>query len=180
VTIGRSPLGVHSGVLFVVVMLALYGTATAALYAADSPQESRDTMPMFLDGEDVDAMQWASANTPADASFAVIGGVGEWFPLVAHRTSLIAPRGSEWSDERSMTRHTAIKNDLERCLSADCVSNTFEEASVAPDYVYLPRDGFGEDEIAVIRWRQLGESLQSDHRYELAYRKGDVMIFEEK
>ena len=91
-------------VLAVLCVLALYGTGTAALYAAnyepipDRPLDRllADPLPAHVDRADLQAMAWTRRNTPPEAAFVVAGDAAEWFPFLAERTSLASPWGPEW------------------------------------------------------------------------------------
>ena len=69
-------------------------------------------------------MEWAAAQTPEDATFAVIGyatdrGVVEWFPALAQRESVTTWQGSEWvpggGDRRLLGAEAAA------CKIAECL-----------------------------------------------------------
>jgi hypothetical protein len=55
----------------------------------------------MLTSEERGVMAWAASETPADATFAVIGypadrGVVDWFPALSHRENVTTWQGSEW------------------------------------------------------------------------------------
>lgn len=158
----------------VILLLVGYGVGAAAVYAGDT-----ERLPSYIDGDDVEAAEWIRSETPADASFVVIGDAAEWFPLLADRTSLVAARGSEWDGAVPYERQRQLRADLSECLSAACVSETLAGAGLSPDYIYLPRDGYVEPihrTLAPLRWSLLRTDFERSQEYEVVYRNDEVAV----
>jgi hypothetical protein len=78
----------------------------------------------------VSTMAWLKANTPSDASFAVVGGkawpedvYGEWLPALTDRVSVATIQGREWASRSAWDEALASYNSLQTCVyfDAECV-----------------------------------------------------------
>lgn len=165
--------GPHVCVLVVLILgsIATYGTTSAALYVAGG--ESDDELPMFVHDSDVEATKWVRTNTTENASFVVIGDVAEWFPLLADRTSLVVPQGSEWKGTRGRQMH--LRDQLRPCLNATCLTAQLNQSGLKPDYVYLSSVGYNRQQ-GDRRWTHLGRSLRQSSDYEVVFENQGVLI----
>lgn len=165
--------GPRACVLAVLVLgsIATYGTTSASLYVAGGGAD--DELPMFVHGSDVEATEWARTNTSENASFVVIGSVAEWFPLLADRTSLVVPQGSEWKGTRERQMH--LRDQLRPCLDAACLTAQLDQSGLKPDYVYLSSAGYNRQR-GERRWTHLGHSLRQSPDYEVVFENRGALI----
>jgi hypothetical protein len=168
-----------TGVKFLFVsLLVLYGVGSAALYT-EQGLPTRDNLPMFVDGKDTEAMTWVKNSVSRNSSFLIIGDAAEWFPLFAERTSVVAPRGAEWSEKWSWSRHRALKSKLMRCPTAECISNVIDRSALSPDYIYIPRDGNVKSSsrgYVEAYWESRQTTFKESSRYEVVFRNDDVIV----
>jgi hypothetical protein len=80
--------------------------------------------PKSLDIGERDVMAWASAETPDDATFAVVGypvdrEFVEWFPAISRRENATTWQGSEWVPGAADRRNSA--EQAERCTELECL-----------------------------------------------------------
>lgn len=162
-------------VVLILGSIVAYGTTSALLYVAGG--ETDDKLPAFVHGSDVEAAQWVRTNTTENASFVVLGDVAEWFPLLADRTSLVVPQGSEWEGTRERQMHR--RNQLRPCLDANCLTTQLNRSGISPDYVYLSAAGYNEPK-SDQRWTLLGRSLRQSPSYEVVYENHGVLIVRQR
>jgi hypothetical protein len=108
-----------------------------------------DAKPPFdgLSASGVSTMAWLKANTPSDASFAVVSGqpwpddvYGEWLPALTDRRSVATIQGREWGSRAAWDDALASYDALQMCVhyDAECVvSWTRAHATNGPAYVYV-------------------------------------------
>jgi hypothetical protein len=165
----------------VVVLVALVLTTTwfGALYVTgDPPGEDRNAMSSYVDHGDIEAMEWAAAETPPDATFAVLGDQAEWFPYVAERTGLTGWWGVEWTTPEQYLEQRALHTDLTACDDAICVSETIDEYDIDPDYVYVPNGEHTVGSNVQTQDEEFVASMDESERYELVYENESALIFE--
>lgn len=163
-----------------VALVALVVTTTwfGALYVTgDPPGEDRNAMSSYVDDDDIEAMEWAAAETPPDAQFVVLGDAAEWFPYVAERTGLTVWWGTEWTTPEQYERQRALHADVTACDDAACVNETTEEYDLEPDYVYVPSGEYTAGSLVQTQDDGMRESMIEHERYELAYENDGVMVF---
>lgn len=107
------------------VAIAAVTVATGVLFAP--PNDA-------LTADDREVMAWASTETPADATFAVIGypadrGFVDWFPALSGRENVSTWQGTEWIPG-GLRRHEA--SEAANCRSISCLP--------AADYYVLRGD----------------------------------------
>lgn len=97
----------------------------------------------YVSGSDLEAMQWISRVTPPDSQFVVLGSQAEWFPAIAHRTSLVGTWGTEWVPGQ-WDRQQHIQKDLASCSTNGgevCLNKVIKDNSLPADaYLYVPKD----------------------------------------
>jgi hypothetical protein len=76
-----------------------------------------------LTADDRELMAWASAETPADATFAVIGyppdrGFVDWFPALSGRLNLTTWQGTEWVPRGS---RRVLATGIAECRASRCL-----------------------------------------------------------
>lgn len=162
-------------IIFFIIMISIYAVGSASLFV-----KGGENFESFFDEKDIDAMKWVQQETAQDSSFIIIGDVGEWFPLFAHRTNSVATRGTEWTGNYG--DRIKLRKEIWGCLSAKCITSVIERNDLNPDYIYVARDGYvvayqGRI-ISEERWEYLRPSLNDSDDYELVFENNDVIIFE--
>ncbi len=133
------------------------------------------------------AMGWARANTAADARFLVLSGrywsddsVGEWFPALAERRSVVTVQGYEWLPNGAFWTQMRRSYAAESCTSQDTAClDRLRASGMRFDYVYIVSEKIGErqDQSDEPCCSALRLSLASDPRYELVYAGGGALIY---
>ena len=160
-------------------IVASSGLAIGSAYAASEldAHAGTATLPQYVDGDDFRAMEWVQAETASDAEFVVLGDAGEWFPYFTHRTNLIGPWGVEWNGDRAFRHQTAMFVRTAHCRWANCLTMTFAENDVRPDYLYVPKESYTVKGATRHPQPTLLSSLRSSDRYEVVYENEGVAIF---
>jgi len=133
--------------------------------------------PAFLDGEAVDAMAWAAAETPPDATFVVLGDAAEWFPALSGRTILIGPWGVEWKGADRYGTQLAAFESVSTCSSVDCVESTAATVGDLPDYVYVPKGGYTVRGTVRASFGTLERSFEHAPDWERTYENDGVVVY---
>jgi hypothetical protein len=91
-------------------------------------------------------MEWVAANAEPDTRFALITNStwpadadGEWFPLIAERTSVATVQGSEMYGREAFDEARVVFHELQTCVreeSVPCVQDWLAEHPA--DYLYFP------------------------------------------
>jgi hypothetical protein len=163
----------------VVLVVATVGLAIGSAYAASelNAHAGTETLPQYVDGDDLEAMEWVSEETHADAEFVVLGDAGEWFPYFTHRTTLVGPWGVEWRGDRAFRHQTQLFVEISDCYWANCLTTAFAENDVRPDYLYVPKESYTVKGATKAPRPTLLSSLRSSSRYEVVYENSGVAIF---
>jgi len=135
------------------------------------------TTPEFVDDADVDAMAWAAEATDPEATFVVFGDAAEWFPLLTDRAILVSPWGAEWRGPDTYEAHLTAFVNGSACPNRTCAEAAMASVGAAPDYVYLPKDGYtvrGDYQRAS---GALEASFAESPRYERAFENEGVVVF---
>lgn len=133
--------------------------------------------PEYLDSEALDAMTWAAAETPTDATFVVVGDAAEWFPALSDRTILIGPWGIEWRDPGAYDRQLGAFETVSRCQSVDCIESVFGSNDGAPDYVYVPKGRYTVRGESIVQFGTLERSFERSPTWETAYENDGVVVY---
>lgn len=98
--------------------------------------------------EQIAAMVWIEANTPADSQFLVLTGtpeygidqVSEWFPVLSGRTSLTTPQAHEWLPNQEFNRRDQIHEELQVCANQDlvCIESWANRNDISFTHLYIP------------------------------------------
>jgi len=122
------------GFLFVTMVIGAYFTS------------NRIAQEYTLTSVDLQAMQWAQANTAEDSAFAIVTGesplfdaVSEWFPALTGRVSAATVFGYEWiHDGRFATRMSGY-NALQDCMvqKSDCIQEWSNDYGIAFTYIMI-------------------------------------------
>lgn len=163
----------------VLLVVAGSGLAIGSAYAASEldAHAGTATLPQYVDGDDIQAMEWVSEETTTDAEFVVLGDAGEWFPYLTHRTNLIAPWGVEWRGDRAFSHQTGLFIHTSHCRWANCLTVAFARNDVRPDYLYVPKESYTVKGATKQPRPTLLSSLRSSARYDVVYENEGVAIF---
>lgn len=155
------------------------GLAIGSAFAASEldAHAGTATLPQYVDGDDLQAMEWVSEETASDADFVVLGDAGEWFPYFTHRTNLISPWGVEWRGDRAFSHQTGLFIHTSHCWWANCLTVAFARNDVRPDYLYVPKESYTIKGTTKQPRPTLLSSLRSSDRYEVVYENEGVAIF---
>ena len=136
-----------------------------------------------------DAMAWVQANTPAEASFAVITGdiwaldrSSEWFPVLADRVSVATVQGYEWVPNNGFTTQEDSYTALQKCSTdtPGCIQTWEETYGTSFDYLYVGRrdrqNGFVDYHAPCCT--SLVALLKLDPDYKLVYENEDATVFQ--
>src|SRR5262249_39488465 len=123
----------------VVGALCLYGIGSALALVQSVPHSDVDVWHPYIDESDIDAMEWAKANTDGDAQFMVVGQQAEWFPAFSERTSVVGEWGAEW-ERGEFKRQQQMFSDMLDCQSRlqDCLIDVRSDNNLHADYAYIP------------------------------------------
>lgn len=133
--------------------------------------------PEFLDADAAEAMAWAATETPADATFVVVGDAAEWFPALSGRTILVGPWGVEWRGTEAYDRQLDAYVSLSRCHGVDCIESQAAAVGGSPDYVYLPRGQYTVRGQTVATFGTLERSFERSPAWERVYGNDGVVVF---
>ena len=164
----------------VVLLAVVAATVVGGLYAGsalNTAHHGSTSQPAFIDTADREAMTWAAEHTDPGDDFVVAGDAAEWFPLFTDRSILIGPWGVEWTEPAEYERQLRLFRSVSTCEQAACLTATFEQAGVTPDYVYVPRDEYTVRGLTHRPQPGLERSLVDSDRYRLVYGNEGVAIF---
>jgi hypothetical protein len=154
--------------------------ATLALGCAVTALFLLGLVPMVaLSAHQREAMAWVARNTPEDSTFLIVSGdqwaldrAGEWFPVLARRTSVATVQGSEWLGLDEFVRRIELHRRAERCGAQDpgCLQVLLDEGA-AFTHVYLA--GLRSPRCCA----ELSTGLRADPRYTLLYDSPSAEMF---
>lgn len=163
-----------------VALVAVLGfmLVSSGMYAAGAPVAEENSLPAFIDDEDMAAMEWVYLNTRPDATFVTLGDAAEWFPLLADRTIAVGPWGVEWKTPQKYRRHLGLFWFLSTCHDEDCLSAIMDRRNVQANYVYVPKGEYTVRGFEQTQPVEMRASLLGSENYRLVYENEGVMIFE--
>ncbi|MFC7202429.1 glycosyltransferase family 39 protein [Haloferax namakaokahaiae] len=164
------------GTVFLVVGIAVGGVYVSSEFAS----QSDPLAPAFIDDSSVEAMEWAAAETPPDATFVVVGDAAEWFPMMTDRTILIGPWGVEWEGDGPFERQITAYETSSECQTATCVEQVAASVGGSPDYVYVPRGRYTIRGHGMVTFGSLERSFDRSPKWQRAYENRDVIIYRSK
>jgi hypothetical protein len=149
-----------------------------------------DTYLKSLNRENRTALAWVQANTESDSQFLVIDFpagwhldlVGEWFPALTERKSLLTGQGQEWlPDNQQLITVTAL-NDVNNCRWAGltCLEQVAQENHFTYQYLYFTDNvssTSGEEQPFT---SILAYEVARNMDYTLVYQNEDVRIYQKK
>jgi hypothetical protein len=182
---GRAPRWAFAAAGFLLVVFA----PSAALLSAngnDSPVHALSSLQR-------EAMEWAGANTPESARFAVIPSANrwandapsEWFPALAGRVSLNTVQGAEWLGKATYAERQASFDALAGCAGGDasCIDTWASQSGGNLTHVFVPkgesaagRTWFSRQQLDCCR--PLIDSLRTSGNYRLVFENEGAAIFE--
>lgn len=139
--------------------------------------------------EELAAVGWVKANTPANARFVILTygdpfntPIQEWFPALTGRVNLAVVQGYEWLPGRQFYTRRDDFPLLMRCLFLDveCLENWAESKQQDFDYVYVSQSLVGEartNDPNVILGNSFIQSMQASPDYKLVYASERIKIF---
>ena len=146
------------------------------LFVAGHPITNQDSMPSFIDQEDMAAMSWVQSETSPDATFVVIGDGAEWFPYFTNRTILVGLWGVEWKSPREYQHQKNAFKSISNCDTAHCLTNTLRSNRHDPTYLYIPKGRYTVRSIPNIQSNHMRRSLEQSNQYEIKYENAGVLI----
>ncbi len=105
---------------------------------------------------------------------------GEWFPVLADRTSASTVQGYEWIPAAGQfeARQRAYEQ-LQKCTTEapTCIADWSSDEDVTFDYLYIAKRGRGFSGASIPCCSALVDALKHDSDYHLVYQNDDVSIF---
>lgn len=146
------------------------------LFVAGHPVTNQDSMPSFIDHEDMTAMSWVQSETSPDAEFVVIGDGAEWFPYFTNRTILVGLWGVEWKSPEAYQHQKSAFKSISDCDTARCLTNTLRSNRHHPTYLYIPKGQYTVRGISSVQSNRMRGSLERSNQYEIKYENTGVLI----
>lgn len=163
----------------IALLVALSSTGVGMAFAGsqlNTAHQTSTTLPETVDQTDIEAANWAQANTDPSASFMVLGDSAEWFPYYADRTIQVSPWGTEWTDRFHLEGH--LMKEMSLCSGVACLEENLHSTKGTPKYLYVPTSEFTVRGKEYQPRDQLITDLRRSEDYHLRYSNGGVMIFE--
>ncbi|MDB9253349.1 hypothetical protein [Halorubrum ezzemoulense] len=153
--------------LFIVILLFLLALPTISMGFTHNPEP-------FVDDHAVDVADWVERETSPQATFIVADNFGEWFPLLAERTSLVAPRGAEWDPSGIRAQELRERNELYDCETAECIKQIAQSQPVRTNYVIVPQEmGVDSDKEST----RMTDQLRDSEEFSCVYRNDGYSVF---
>ncbi len=165
------------GVLLLMGAVYLYSpTSHANPYVLDS-----------LPPADRQAMQWISDNTPRSAQFLVLSttwawqndSVGEWFPAVAGRKSVLTVQGSEWLPTQLFTRKMNLFYQARHLTltgkGIDTLDSWARDHGISYSYIFISKDVLGP-----VDWSTVIASAKKSPNYRVLIDNASVVLLQRK
>ena len=107
--------------------------------------------------------------------------VGEWFPTLSQRTSILTAQGQEWLPENAQLKTITALGEVSACQlnGLDCLKDWMNKNRVQVNYVYFTLNM----QIAANRLKYssvIESQMASDLAYQLVYSNADVKIYLKK
>jgi hypothetical protein len=139
-----------------------------------------------LSAADRQAMAWVAQHTPESSAFLVLTGtrsweedrVGEWFPALAARRSVLTPQGAEWLPDQEHRRRVCLFTKVRDILGAqrkgvDDLDAWAGGRGVAFSHVYVSRAAGGS-----IDWSPLIASASASPNYSVLVNNASVAVLQ--
>lgn len=175
----RTKYGLRVGVSSFVLIFIVLGLVISGLYVTSSidTHAGSQSLPAFIDEDDMAAMQWVQQNTAPSAQFVVLGDAAEWFPQQAHRTILIGPWGVEWMGQEAYRTQIRQFKQISTCDTSRCVTKTLHQAEFSPEYLYVPKGTYTVRGMKHRQGSQTVVSFRSAEHYRQVFENDGVVIF---
>jgi len=158
-------------------LVVLASVGGGVYFAAAMTGVADPSTPSFVDDESVAMASWAESETPADATFFVLGDAAEWFPVLSGRSIEVGPWGVEWRHPETYERHYDAFEDGSACHSSACVERAAESVDANPDYVVVPRGRYTVRGHAAVQFGTLERSFELADEWTRAYENEGVVVF---
>lgn len=148
-----------------------------------------DNVLKVLNHDNRDAMQWVKENTSLDSQFLVLDFpsgwhtdlVGEWFPTLTLRTSVLTAQGKEWLPDQI---HGNLINELSkisecRFSGVSCLEDWQTDSGVLYDYFYITSNTQNGNEPGLFT-SSIDAEMSHLNDYQLVYSNSDVRIYKNK
>lgn len=167
------------GISCIIIMFAAIGLVGGTLYATSSinTHGNSQSLPQFIDENDINAMQWIQRNTASDAQFVVLSDAAEWFPQQAHRTILVGPWGTEWRGQSAYRSQIRRFKRLSTCENSTCITSKMHRANLDPEYLYVPKQSFTVRGVQYFQSPQTIVSMRESSHYRQIYENPGVAVF---
>jgi hypothetical protein len=140
-----------------------------------------------LNQENRQAMQWVKENTPEGSKFLVIDYpsgwhldmVGEWFPTISERVSLLTAQGLEWLPDKAQAKTIDALTKVSNCRmeGITCLENWIKQEPVQLQYVYFAQNRQSID--TQLKFTSVVEAqISNSTDYQLVYSNSDVKIYQ--
>jgi len=166
------------------VALALGGVlvlSAATAMSTDQRLGGENTFLVPLSPDERAAMRWVAAETPPASQFLLVtAGIwpadkqSEWFPVLAHRSSVATVQGYEWERGGVFARRVAAYDEIQvECAIQElaCLERWTEEHAIPFTHIYVPNTPRGQ-----CCWR-LRQSLARDQRFREVFAGPGASIF---
>lgn len=134
------------------------------------------------------AMEWVKQHTPTESRFLVISNptswsvdiIGEWFPTLAERKSLLTAQGMEWLPDKAQAKTIKELGKISGCRmkGLNCLEEWITAGKVDVDYVYLTDNS---QDISGTRYEYssvVEAQMAESSNYLLVFSNEDVKIFQ--
>lgn len=133
------------------------------------------------------AMRWISDNTPRSAQFLVLSttwtwetdSVGEWFPVLAGRKSVLTVQGSEWLPSQLFTRKRNLFDQV-RYLTLegkgiDALDSWSRDHGISYSYIFISKEVLG-----AVDWSKIVASAEKSPNYRVLIDNASVVLLQRK
>jgi hypothetical protein len=135
------------------------------------------------------AMKWISENTPTNSRFLVLDfpsawstdSVGEWFPTLSLRTSILTAQGKEWLPNNEQGVLIGALSNVSKCgsLGVLCLEEWVNNNAMKYDFIYFTNNS--QDKNWSSRFTSLLQyQISMDPDFVLIYSNDDVQIYKYK
>ena len=145
-----------------------------------------ETLLNSLNFENRQAMDWVKANTSEDSDFLVIDYpsgwhvdmVGEWFPTLTERKSLLTGQGQEWLPMKAQAKTIKDLSEVSNCRmeGLSCLEDWLGKKDTPVDYFYFTSNS--QSTVSFEKYTSVLEAqMASSPDYALSYSNKDVRIY---
>ncbi|HQN04027.1 MAG TPA: hypothetical protein PK174_01295 [Anaerolineaceae bacterium] len=131
------------------------------------------------------AYDWINNNTTSDSKFLVLTSspgwhldhTAEWFPALAHRTSIATVQGTEWLPVGRYYKARLFNETIKDCMVSDysCISSLLDKEKISVDYIWVSKEKC-ENKSKICTLPFLSR-IREDSNYQLVFENDGVVIF---